>query len=49
MLAKYILGALAVVFLLAGLIRGFRHPQGRVWVLVAVIFGFVSLWLFVRT
>jgi len=48
MLAKYILLALAVVFLLAAVIRGPRTPQGRTWLLIATIFGIVSSWLFVR-
>jgi hypothetical protein len=45
MLAKYILGGLAVVFLIATAIRGPRSPQGRIWLVIAVIFGAVSLWL----
>jgi DMSO reductase anchor subunit len=48
MLAKYILAALAVVFLLAAVIRGPRTPQGRTWLLIAAIFGIVSSWLFAR-
>jgi len=45
MLAKYILGALAIVFLIAGTAR--RHRiQGRTWLLVGVIFAIVSAWLF---
>jgi hypothetical protein len=46
MLAKYILGGLAVVFLIAAAIRGPGSAQGRTWLLIAVIFGVVSLWLF---
>jgi hypothetical protein len=51
MAAKYILGALAVAFLLAASIRlsrggGIRHPQTRTWLLVGVIFAAVSAWLF---
>jgi hypothetical protein len=46
MLAKYILGGLALAFLIAAAIRGPRSPQGRTWLLIAVIFGAVSLWLF---
>ncbi len=46
MLAKYILGGLAVAFLIAALIRGPRSPQGRIWLLIAAIFGIVSSWLF---
>ena len=48
MLAKYILGGLAVVFLIAATIRGPRTPQGRTWLLIAAIFGIVSFWLFAR-
>jgi DMSO reductase anchor subunit len=49
MLAKYILGALAVIFLIAAATRGMRSPQGRTWLVVAAIFGAVSAWLFVKT
>ena len=48
MLAKYILLLLAVLFLLAAVIRGPRTPQGRTWLLIACIFGIVSSWLFAR-
>ena len=48
MLAKYILLTLAVIFLLAALTRGPRTPQGRTWLLIAVIFGVVSAWLFAK-
>ena len=48
MLAKYILGGLAFVFLIAALTRGPRSPQGRTWLLIAAIFGIVSTWLFAR-
>jgi DMSO reductase anchor subunit len=48
MLAKYILAALAAVFLIAATIRGPRTPQGRTWLLIATIFGIVSVWLFAR-
>ncbi len=48
MLAKYILPTLAVAFAIAAIIRGPRSPQGRTWLRVAVIFGAVSLWLFLR-
>jgi uncharacterized membrane protein HdeD (DUF308 family) len=49
--AKYILAALAVIFLVLGLTRIARrgrraHPQSRTWLIVAVIFGAVSAWLF---
>ena len=51
MAAKYILAVLAAAFLAAALIRGsrtggFSHPQTRAWLLIAVIFGLVSAWLF---
>ena len=49
MLAKYILGALAVLFLVAGAIRRREtdgHPQGKTWLLVGTIFAAVSAWLF---
>jgi len=51
MLAKYILGALAVLFLAAGLRRlrtNPRHSQGKTWTLVGAIFAVVSAWLFLR-
>ena len=48
MAAKYILAALAVVFLIAAALRGFRGPQAGTWLLVAGIFIAVSLWLFAR-
>ena len=51
MAARYILAAVAVVFLAAALMRlsrggGFAHPQTRTWLLVAIIFAAVSAWLF---
>lgn len=46
MAAKYILAALAMLFLILGASRGWRHPQGRTWLTVCAIFGIVSLWLF---
>jgi hypothetical protein len=48
MAAKYILGAFAVVFLVAAAARGSGHPQGRIWLLVGAIFAAVTLWLFVK-
>ena len=49
MAARYILAALAVVFLLAALLR-IRRPSGtsqaRAWLIVAALFGAVSVWLF---
>jgi hypothetical protein len=51
--AKYILGVLAVAFLAAALMPlsrggGIARPQSTIWLLVAVIFGVVSAWLFSR-
>jgi hypothetical protein len=51
MLAKYILGGLAAVFLAGAAFRlsgdrGLLHPQVRTWLLLGVIFGVVSAWLF---
>jgi hypothetical protein len=46
MAAKYILGALAFVFLIAGTVRR-GQIQGRTWLLVGAIFAVVSGWLFV--
>lgn len=50
-MARYILGAGAIIFLMAALLRlsrggGIRHPQTRTWLLVSVIFAAVSAWLF---
>lgn len=49
--AKYILAALAAIFLVLGLARIGRRghmaqPQNRTWLIVAIIFGAVSAWLF---
>jgi hypothetical protein len=46
MAARYILAALALLFLILGARRGWRHPQGRTWLTIAAIFGAVALWLF---
>ena len=51
MLAKYILGAVAVVFLVlagVGIANGDKkaHPQTRTWLLIGVILGVVSTYLF---
>ena len=43
---RYILSALAILFLALGAARGWRHPQGRTWLTVGAIFAAVSLWLF---
>jgi len=50
MAAKYILAALAAVFVLAALLR-LVHDKGRIgpasgtWLIVAIIFAVVSAWL----
>jgi uncharacterized membrane protein HdeD (DUF308 family) len=48
--ARVILAALAVVFLVAAVLRAVRvgaaHPEPRTWLLIAVLFGAVSTWLF---
>ena len=51
--AKYILAALSVIFLVLAASRlarggGASHPQTRTWLLVGIIFGAVSIWLFSR-
>ena len=53
MAAKYILALLAVVFLALALMRvsggsGISHPQRKTWLLIAVIFGVISAWLWWR-
>jgi hypothetical protein len=51
MAAKYILAALAALFLilaLLGLATGRPRPQTRTWLLAGGIFTLVSLWLFSR-
>ncbi len=53
MLTKYILGALAAVFLTLALVRvasgGIKaHPQARTWLLIGIIFGAVSAFLFLQ-
>ena len=52
--AKYILAALAIVFLALGLARIMRsghtaHPQSRTWFIIAIIFAAVTAWLFLST
>jgi len=54
MFAKYILAAMALVFLAAGTVRFVRdggrlHPQSKTWLIIAAIFGGVSVWLFYAT
>jgi hypothetical protein len=51
--ARYILAGLAIVFFVLALgriTRGgpFGAARARTWLLVALIFGAVSLWLFFR-
>ena len=51
MATKYILGALSAVFLILAVSRmarggGAAHPQVRTWLLIGLIFGAVSAWLF---
>ncbi len=49
MATKYVLAALAVVFLGLSLARragSGRSPQVRTWLLIGAIFGAVSAWLF---
>jgi hypothetical protein len=53
MAAKYILAALAAVFLAMALVRmvsdrANSHPQTRTWLLIGLIFGTVSAWLWMR-
>jgi uncharacterized membrane protein HdeD (DUF308 family) len=48
--AKYILGAFALVFLMAAVLRisrggGVQHPQTRTWLMISAIFAAVSAWL----
>jgi hypothetical protein len=46
--AKFILAAIAAILVVAAATRGFRGPQARTWLTVAVIFTLVSAWLFLR-
>jgi hypothetical protein len=50
MLTKYILAALSVVFLALALVRtasGTRsRGQVRTWLIIGILFGVVSAWLF---
>lgn len=53
MTAKYIFPLLAVAFLAAALMRlsaggAISHPQTKTWLLIAVIFGVISAWLWWR-
>jgi hypothetical protein len=48
MAAHYILGCLAVVFLVLGASRWAREgkvgPAARTWLLIGILFGIVSAW-----
>jgi len=49
--AKYILAALSIVFFALAIVRtigtgGAAFPQIRTWVIIGIIFGLVSAWLF---
>jgi hypothetical protein len=47
MATKYIVAALAVIFLVLGFARdGPSHPQTRTWLIIGAIFAAVSAWLF---
>jgi hypothetical protein len=49
--ARYLLAALALVFLTAGVLGATAdrpRPQTRTWLLVGTIFAIVSFWLFVQ-
>ena len=51
MAAQFILAGLALAFLMAGAVRiagPATRAQGRIWLLVGVIFGMVSVWLFAQ-
>lgn len=53
MITKYILGGLAVLFLSLALLRTIggdpnRRAQARTWLLIGVIFGAVSAFLFLQ-
>jgi hypothetical protein len=50
--ARYILGALSVLFLVLGGLRVVREggridPAARTWLLIALIFSVVSVWIWV--
>jgi hypothetical protein len=53
MAANSILGCLAVVFLVLGALRSVRDgqlgPAARTWLMIGVIFGVVSVWLWLTT
>ncbi len=49
MAVRYILGSLAIVFLVLGGVRSLKEgrvgPAARTWLTIGVIFGLVSAWL----
>jgi hypothetical protein len=51
--ARYILGSLAVVFLVLGGLRsaleGKIGPAARTWLMIGVIFGVVSAWIWLSS
>jgi hypothetical protein len=53
MAAQYILGPLALAFLIFGIARSVRDgqigPPARTWLLIGLIFGGVSAWLWSTT
>ena len=51
MAAKFILAGLALAFLMAGAVRLMgpaTRTQGRTWLIIGMIFGVVSTWLFLQ-
>ena len=52
MSAKYVLGAMAVIFFIAAATRlggdGAGAAQARAWALIGAIFATVSVWLWLR-
>jgi DMSO reductase anchor subunit len=49
--AKYMLAVVGLGFLFAALVRGggLATPQSRTWLIVAAIFGAVSVWVVDQT
>lgn len=51
--ARYILGGLAVVFLVLGGLRSAEEgkigPAARTWLMIGVIFGVVSVWIWLSS
>ncbi len=51
-MAGYILGSVALVFLVLGVVRAIRREsqiQARTWLLVGTVFAAVSGWLLLRS